>query len=300
MACNHASAAVDTRDDENTPLAVVATQGSGNINTVDTTHFNTNDIFRFTNLPVELQNKIIGYAMMATDNEIRFPCLTNLSYRPNITVGLLLVNHRIYHEAHYQVRKQNTFIFSNFGSDIKSMASSIGPFKCRSGNCGHGALHSVLAKVTFDLGDEQLPSYANDTVHAFGCALRYLRSNITISSLHIRLAYHTFNNSTGLSWFATALSKIKVQDKLTIIGDETYLDMSFGDLPSNLGMDVSPVYTHLQAYNPNIQYSPGWFLHQYVPKRRVGTNADTQDTHVVVDSKYLSEIAKAFDAQHDG
>lgn len=50
-----------------------------------------NGIFHFENLPVELQNKIIGYAMLATDQEIKFPCLTNADYTPDITVGLLLV-----------------------------------------------------------------------------------------------------------------------------------------------------------------------------------------------------------------
>ena len=48
-------------------------------------------IFPFNGLPIEIQNKIIGYAMIATDQEIKFPCLTNARFTPNITVGLLLV-----------------------------------------------------------------------------------------------------------------------------------------------------------------------------------------------------------------
>ena len=47
-------------------------------------------IFPLTKLPIELQNKIIGYCMIATDHEIKFPCLTNAEYKPNVTVGLLL------------------------------------------------------------------------------------------------------------------------------------------------------------------------------------------------------------------
>ena len=37
MACNHSSAAVDTRKDRDAPLAVVVSQGMGEI---DMTHFN--------------------------------------------------------------------------------------------------------------------------------------------------------------------------------------------------------------------------------------------------------------------
>lgn len=52
----------------------------------------TNGIFPFNRLPVELQDKIIGFAMSATDHEISLPCVTNAAYKPNIAVGLLLVN----------------------------------------------------------------------------------------------------------------------------------------------------------------------------------------------------------------
>ena len=51
----------------------------------------TSSVFPFKRLPVELQNKIIAYAMRATNRKIRFSCLTNADFRPNIAVGLLLV-----------------------------------------------------------------------------------------------------------------------------------------------------------------------------------------------------------------
>ena len=180
-----------------------------------------------------------------------------------LTSNFPYFSHRIYHEAHYQLRKQNTFIFGNFGSDLKTIASSIGPFKCRSGACGHEPLRSSLAKVKFNLGDEDLPDHGDDKAYAFGCALRHLRSEITTSSLHIQLGYHTFSTSAKLSSFASALKKIKVEDNVTIIGDERYLEMDFGDIPSSLGMNVMPVYSRFEPYDQNIPYSPGRFHHRY-------------------------------------
>lgn len=148
----------------------------------------------------------------------------------------------------------------------------MGPFKCRSGACGYGRLCPVLPKVNFNLGDDELPSDGENKAHAFGCALRYLRPELTISSLHISLAYHSFRNSAQLSVFASALRKLKVQDAFTIDGDEKYLEMSFGDLPSNLDMKLMPVNVKFTAYNPTIQYSPGRFLHRYEPEESVSSD----------------------------
>lgn len=150
--------------------------------------------------------------------------------------------------------------------------------------------------MIFNLGDEELPSYANDLVHAFGCALRYLRTEITIGSLHIGLAYHAFSHSAQLSGFASALSKIKVQNRLIILGDEKFLEMSFGDLATNLGMNVMPMYSHFQAYNPSVQHSPGWFHHEYVPNKHADKDAEPQHEHLVVNSTSTSEAGKAFGA----
>ena len=89
--------------------------------------------------------------------------------------------------------------------------------------------------MKLNLGDEKLPGH--------------LRSELTISSLHISLAYHSFINSAQLSVFASTLRKLKVQDEFTIDGDEKYLEMSFGDLPARLGMNLMPVHIQSQAYN---------------------------------------------------
>ena len=207
------------------------------------------------------------------------------------------LSHRIYHEAHYQLRKQNIFYFTNFGSDLKTLTSNVGLFKCRSGACGHGRLRSELANVVFELGDEELPNHAEDRVHAFGCVIRHLRSEIIIGSLHLKLAYHTFGTSAQLSVFASTLSKIKVQDQLTITGDEMFLEMSFGDLPKSLGMDVMPIRSSFQAYHPEVQYSPGWFNYQYRPQKYLNKDAESQDQHRVAESSELSEAADA--AVHD-
>ena len=58
-------------------LTIVATQIDG--------------VFPFAKLPIEIQNKIIGYAMLAVNHEIAFPCLTSASYTPGVAVGLLSV-----------------------------------------------------------------------------------------------------------------------------------------------------------------------------------------------------------------
>lgn len=182
-------------------------------------------------------------------------------------------SHRIYHESHFQLRKRKIFVFRNFGCDLKTIASSIGPLKCRSGAYRHRSLHSILTNVVFDLEDKELPKCAYDRVDVFGCALWNLRSPIIVNSLHLRLA---FANSTQLSDLASALSKIKVQEKPIITGDEGVLDMSFGELPSKLGMGTVPEYSRFEAYHPEIQYSPGSFLHQYTPEKQVGEDTESE------------------------
>lgn len=130
--------------------------------------------------------------------------------------------------------------------------------------------------MVFNIEDKELPNCAYDRVDAFGYALRNLRSPITVNSLHLRLAYYTFANSTQLSDLASALSKIKVQEKLIVTGNEGVLDMSFGELPSKLGMGTMPVYSRFEAYHPEIQYSPGSFLHQYTPEKQVGEDTGSE------------------------
>ena len=142
--------------------------------------------------------------------------------------------------------------------------------------------------MVFDVGDNRWPGHADEKIHAFGCALRHLRSQILVKSLHIRLAYHAFKDSAQLSDFASALNKTTVLENLTITGDEKVLDMSFGDLPSKLGMDMMPVYSLFQAYDSGIQYSPGSFLFQYSPGKRVGENTDPWRKHLITDPKHLS------------
>lgn len=155
--------------------------------------------------------------------------------------------------------------------------------------------------MVFDLGDWESNKYADDKLHAFGCALRYLRSEITVKSLHIRLAYHSFRVSAQLSDFASGLSKIKVQEEFTIEGDESILDFkSFGDFPSKLGMDMMPVYTDWRPYYPNIQYSLGSFVYRYLPAKRFGESTDLQHKYLDFDPTSLSEALKAIGAQLDG
>ena len=209
-------------------------------------------------------------------------------------------SHRIYHEAQYQLRRQNKFIFGNFGSDINPVASSVGLLKCRSGTCEYGPLYLALDDVTFNLGDEYLPGFGADKVYSFGCAIRYLRHQIKVSSLHIKLAYYSFRNSAELSIFASTLSNIKVQEKFTIGGDEKVLDMSLGDFPATLGMGLMPVYSRFQAYNPRIRYSPGLFFHEYLPSRYFDQHTNLQHCHLVVDLTDLSQAEEAMRTQLTG
>ena len=173
-------------------------------------------------------------------------------------------SHQIYHEAHYQLRKQNAFVFSNFGSDLKTVASSTGPLKCRSGDCGHSPLKHTLAEAVFELGDDDLPYSAHDRIYAFGCALRQLRSPLIINSLHVRLGYYSFNSSAELSDFASALSKIKVQRRVIVTGDKQILDIGLEDLPRKLGMTTLPICSRFEAYTVDFQLF-GAFVHYYIP-----------------------------------
>ena len=145
--------------------------------------------------------------------------------------------------------------------------------------------------MVFYLGDEDLPDLGADKTHAFGCTLRYLRSQITIESLYMNIAMHTFRGSADLSWFAAGLVNIKVQDKLTVIGDEKFLDMCFGDLPNTLGMALIPVHSYFLPYNPFIRYTPGWVTRQYVPEEHAVKEAISR--HQDLASRKVVEEAAA-------
>ena len=78
-------------------------------------------VFPLTKLPTELQNKIIGYCMTATDHEIKFPCLTNADYKPNVNTSLLLAKYviglfRVHHLAdkHFAVTAFITKLTTSF------------------------------------------------------------------------------------------------------------------------------------------------------------------------------------------
>ena len=148
--------------------------------------------------------------------------------------------------------------------------------------------------MVFYLGDEDLPDFGADKTHAFGCALRYLHSEITVELLYMHLAMHTFRHSAQLSWFATGLKNIKVQDKFTVVGDEKFLDMCFGDLPITVGMASMPVHSYFLPYNPFIRYPPGWFTHQYVPEKPAGKKADSQHQDLLAGRKVLWDAAMTF------
>lgn len=144
--------------------------------------------------------------------------------------------------------------------------------------------------MVFELGDWELPNCAEDRVHAFGCVLRYLRSDIIICSLHLKLAYHTFGTSAQLSHFASTLKKIKVQHELTITGDEKLLEMSFGDLPKSLDMPAMPLRSSFTAYDPSCQYSPGSFDYQYHAQEDLDKDAEIQHGLSVAESTDVPEV----------
>ena len=61
-----------------------------------------------------------------------------------------------------------------------------------------------------------------------------------------------------------------------------------------------PAYSPFQAYDPEIQYSPGSFLHQYVPEKHVSKEAEIQHEHIIDISPRQSQAGKAFGTQLAG
>ena len=136
-----------------------------------------------------------------------------------------------------------------------------------------------------------MPDFGNNLVYAFRGALRNLRSEITINSLHLSLAYFSFGSSIQISDFASNLNKIKVLDRLTIMGNEEFLAMSIEDFCSSLGMKMKPWCSYSQRYNTNRTASPlpGCFHHQYVSENFVGI---PQQENSTIDSTLHSEMDK--------
>ena len=151
--------------------------------------------------------------------------------------------------------------------------------------------------MTFDIGDDELPGVAEDRVYAFGCALRYLRSQIIVNSLHLRFAFYTFRSSAQLSDFASGLSKIKVQERLSITGDEQILNMSIREIPAMLRMNRMPAYSQFSAYTPDGKCSPGLFFHLYVPEIRFDKVSDPQQGDLVVTTTETSQAERAISAK---
>ena len=152
--------------------------------------------------------------------------------------------------------------------------------------------------MTFDLGDEELPGAAESRVYAFGLALKHLRSQIIVNTLHLKCNFFAFWSSAQLSDFAAGLSKIKVQESLIITGDEKILDLSFGEFPSKLGMNMMPLYTHFEAYQPEIQFSPGSFSHQYLPQNYVGKAPEPQQKYIIFDRSQVYSSEEESDDEH--
>ena len=59
--------------------------------------------------------------------------------------------------------------------------------------------------------DEDLPDLGADKIHAFGCALRYLRTEIALESLNISLTFQAFSHNAKLSWQTTTVKRLRAE-----------------------------------------------------------------------------------------
>ena len=87
-----------------------------------------------------------------------------------------------------------------------------------------------------------------------------------MNSLYIELGYYSFRSNAQLSDFASALSKIKVQERVIITGDKQILDMGLEDLLRELGMNMLPMRSRFEACTAEYQLF-GTFLHYYMPEK---------------------------------
>ena len=61
-----------------------------------------------------------------------------------------------------------------------------------------------------------------------------------------------------------------------------------------------PMHSKFQAYRRDMQYSPGWFLYQYVPETRVGKDPENFLKSFFVNLAYLAEVERRVEAKIAG
>ncbi|KAL9130106.1 MAG: hypothetical protein Q9217_001622 [Psora testacea] len=192
-------------------------------------------------LPREIIKRIVIFAMTAEQATFVMPCLTNSFFRPQVNLACLLLDRDLYHTARQALYAQNAFIFRHYGSDIKTLVSSVGLYACRKQSCMQGGGALVFNEVVFQLGDTCNPERANMQVYTFGDVLFYLRRPLHINNLTINIAPYTWRSNQQLKAFCTALRNVIVKDSLTIRGLDVHLELELRQLAMALRMEAQPV-----------------------------------------------------------
>ena len=104
----------------------------------------------------------------------------------------------------------------------------------------------IFSKVVFDIGDNESIDMGQLKIQTFTAALRALKTEVKIGSLHIYFRDCCWAATERAEGFANALGKFKILQSLEMNGPDFLWNENLGAIPQALAMNVTPVWASLR------------------------------------------------------
>ncbi|KAL8769702.1 MAG: hypothetical protein Q9194_005360 [Teloschistes cf. exilis] len=220
-----------------------------------------------------LMDKIFTFAMTATSRSLHVASRVDGRPNGNICLGLLRVNHQLYHRCRDLMFSRNTIIVEKFGYGLGVISKPqgffwCGRFCCR---CVHiGSLHLVL-------GSERTYEEGAIMIECFMQALKEMDAPMSINHLRIDLKSWCLNGEDDTKQFIELLTgKFIVREVFELVGLDIHAELDLRLFPKALNMKLQPLVCDFTPHN-TLRQTKGFFGCSYQPARsnaeRLGLDA---------------------------
>ncbi|KAL9582324.1 MAG: hypothetical protein Q9212_003358 [Teloschistes hypoglaucus] len=210
-----------------------------------------------------IMSKILALAMTAANRTLHVASPTDGRPNGNICLGLLRVNHELYHRCRDYMYSRNTIIVGKFGYGLGVVSKPQGFFWCGRVccRCVHiGSLHLVL-------GSERTYEEGAITIEFFMQALKEMDAPLTINHLRIDLKAWCFNTEQDIIQFTELLKgKFVVREVFEFVGLDIHAELDLRLFPKALNMKLQPLVCDFKAHN-TLRQTKGFFGCTYEPTR---------------------------------
>lgn len=150
--------------------------------------------------------------------------------------------------------------------------------------------------LILNIGDTWAMSrYAEGKMHAFACALKYLREPLNVKTLFINFKQACFvspvaDADTVLRWFSDCLVKLKVSKFFILQGLDIHLYLDIRQFAKKLGMKCQPITSTfhprylLEHESGFVEMVEGRYACVYVPTT-IPSEIDPQPGQTIEDAK---------------